>query len=49
MFVIIVGSPFEGMKIYGPFHTAAKASEYAEKELWREASWWIERIYTPPW
>lgn len=33
MFVVVVGDPFEGLEIYGPFDTAEEAAHWGDEVL----------------
>ena len=44
-FVLVVGNPFDGMTIQGPFGTAEEATEVAQG--FTDVDWWIKEIENP--
>jgi len=39
MHVVVIGSPFDGQRIVGPFATGEEAIEWAEQNI-RNEDWW---------
>ncbi len=46
MYVIVVGNPFDGMNIIGPFDDAEFAGDYAQM-LHRNEDWWVMKLTVP--
>lgn len=44
MYVVIEGSPIDGLNLTGPFETSDAAREYAEQ---LDADWWIAPLDSP--
>ena len=50
MHVVVVGNPFDGMTIYGPFATGDEANEWAnsnDKTDLDNVDWWVLRLESP--
>ncbi len=45
-FLLAVGSPFDGMSIYGPFESVDTAVEYA-KVHHKTSTWWVVNLKSP--
>jgi hypothetical protein len=41
MCVILVGTPWGGFKVHGPFARDSEAEQYQAKHLFAEDFWWI--------
>lgn len=46
MWVIITGSPIDGLVLTGPFDSAEEAIEYAEYNFYCD-NWWIKELEEP--
>lgn len=46
MFVVALGDPFEGIKLFGPFDTAEDAENWAETEV-KDESWSLVEVQEP--
>ena len=50
MHVVVVGDPFDGMSIYGPFPTGDEANDWAQcngKTDLEDVDWWVVRLESP--
>ena len=45
MYVIAIGSPFDGLQICGPFEDVNTATDYAERNI--QGDWWIVLLAAP--
>ncbi len=43
MYVVMAGSPADGMTLYGPFYTTEGANEWADHEKFN-CSWWVVSV-----
>ena len=43
--VVVLGSPFDGMKLFGPFDTMDDAHRYGEG--WDGNDWWLVEVSPP--
>jgi len=43
LYVLIVGNPFDGLRIYGPWTDANLAQEYADQNH-DDADWWVMQV-----
>lgn len=41
MCVLVVGAPWEGLRIYGPFSNGVEAEQYQSEHLFGADFWWI--------
>lgn len=41
MCVLLVGAPWDGVRIYGPFSDGVEAEQYQSEHLYGEDFWWI--------
>lgn len=41
MCVLVVGAPWEGLRIYGPFSDGVEAEQYQSEHLFGADFWWI--------
>ena len=51
MYVLVVGNPFDGLELYGPFRTPPEAHEFAENWFLDE-DWQVVPVASPgpaPW
>lgn len=46
MFVVVIGNPFDGLSIHGPFDSHDDARQWAEDEGDSE-SWWVKEVEKP--
>jgi hypothetical protein len=44
-YVVVVGNPFDGMAIHGPFDEIEDANQYGEYT--NEDYWWVLELVTP--
>lgn len=44
--VLVVGNPFDGLTVYGPFNDAAVASEIPDRQHWNVPDWWVVDLET---
>ena len=49
MHIVVVGNPIDGVKVYGPFKTAAHADDWAtcHVDVGTLADWWIAPLHSP--
>lgn len=40
MKVLVVGDPFEGLRVYGPYGDTDSAAEYA-RDAYKNETWWV--------
>ena len=43
--VVVLGSPFDGMTLWGPFDTMGDAQEYGEQ--FAGSDWWLVEVSPP--
>jgi len=43
-YVVVIGNPFDGLGIHGPFPSREEAEEWAEDA---QNDWWIVELYDP--
>lgn len=46
MFVVVMGTPFDGMNCHGPFSSTEDAEKWAE-DAQNGGNWWVIRVHKP--
>lgn len=43
MYVVVMGNPFDGLEIRGPFENVDDANDWADQNL-RDETWWVVEV-----